>query len=818
MSPIPKTVPEPKGYIGVVADSPALVQQLERQLGDEFHFAAPREPALLLDHIENGGVPMDAVVLDLPTEASVQLAQRLHTYDKLIPVMIISHTRGSEDLKRTLMFSPFVGNEVTAWADDDIDLLPVALREAVHRHRQRVRHRNTLSTAQIRLEKLPLQRPEATHYLDRLLDSAPVGVMTVDRNGTVVTSNQQAQEILATAGDRLLGQPLTKVFPVREHERLFALQRACMASTHERCSDVFELRRSGQAPRYAEVSLAALAYRTGQRGFMLILQDVTSRVEAEQERQRAEDDLRHHAAVLRRFHEVTSDEDMSLEEKIDQVLELGCEQFRLAVGLLTRVDTDRLSVLRSVGDPDAYRVGSSHAVDLSYCGFTLRAPEPLALADSTGEDPCLQRAAEATGQRAYIGAGVQIDEGIKGTLCFFSRAPRHRPFNSADKELIKLMSRWVGSELQRERADALMRKLSGALERTADAIMITDRDRFIEYVNPSFERLTGYTRDEAIGRKTYFLRSGLHDRKFYDGVWDVIGKGDVYRGTMVNRKKDGSVYYEQKTISPLRDERGAITHFISAGHDITDLVRAEERNRDHQLELAHVARLSTLGEMTSGLAHELNQPLCAITTYAQTCLHIIQGGDCDPERVRYGVEQIVKQAELASEIFRRLRDFSRKGEIRHEAVSMTRIVREVVEFVHAEAQQKLVRIQQNVPPGLPDVMADPIQIEQVLINLVRNAMDAVIDLDQARRQITIDVSPQPDDWITLEIRDHGPGCPPEMVDKLFEPFATSKANGLGIGLSISHGIVEAHGGSLWLAENSAQGAAFRFTLPTQVPS
>lgn len=818
MSPIPKTAAQPKGCIGVVADSPGLVQLLERQLGAEFTFTAPRAAALLLDHIENGGVPIDAVVLDLPTEDSVQLAQRLHTYDKLIPVMIISRTRGSEELKRTLMFSPFVGNEVTAWADDDIDLLPVALREAVQRHRQRVRHRNTLSTAQIRLEKLPLQRPEATHYLDRLLDSAPVGVMTVDRNGTVVTSNRQAHQILATAGDRLLGQPLTAIFPAREHDRLFALQRACMASAHERCSDVFELQRSNRATRYAEVSLAALAYRTGQRGFMLILQDVTSRVEAEQERQRAEDDLRHHAAVLRRFHEVTSAEDLSLEEKIDQVLRLGCEQFRLAVGLLTRVDTDRLSVLRSVGDPHTYRSGSEHDIDLSYCGFTLRAPEPLALSDSYAGDASLRRACEATGQRAYIGAGVQIDDDIKGTLCFFSKTARLRPFNSADKELIKLMARWIGSELQRERADALMRKLSGALERTADAIMITDRDRFIEYVNPSFERMTGYSKEEAIGRKTYFLRSGLHDRKFYDELWDVIGKGGVYRGTMVNRKKDGSVFYEQKTISPLRNERGAITHFISTGHDITDLVKAEQRNREHQAELAHVARLSTLGEMTSGLAHELNQPLCAITTYAQTCLHIIQGDDCRPERVRYGIEQIVRQAELASGIFRRLRDFSRKGEIRREAVSMAGIVREVIDFVTTEAQQKLVRIQHNVAPGLPDVMADPIQIEQVLLNLVRNAMEAVIELDRGRRQIVIDVTAGPDDWVTLEIRDHGQGCPQDMAEKIFEPFVTSKPNGLGIGLSISHGIVEAHGGSLWLAENSAQGAVFRFTLPTQVPA
>ncbi|MCB1801249.1 MAG: PAS domain S-box protein [Gammaproteobacteria bacterium] len=818
MSPIAQIVARPRGYIGLVGVSPGVRAQLEQQLDAEFLVAALAGPESLLDHMENGRAPMDAIVIDLPTEEAVRLAQRIHTYDKLIPVFIISTSLSSEELKRTLMFSPFVGNEVIAWSKDDVDILPATLRDAVNRHRQRVKHRNTLSTAQIRLEKLPLQRPEATHYLDRLLDHAPVGVMTVDLNGTVITSNKQAHDILATSGDRVLGQPLTKFFPASERTRLHALQHACEADASRHGSDVFTLHSSPDQTRYVEVSLAPLAYRTGQRGFMLILQDVTSRTEAEQERQRAEADLRHHAVVLRRFHEITSSEVMSLEEKIDEVLNLGCEQFHLPVGVLSRVDDDVLTIIRSVGSSANYAPGSAHPLNQTYCSVALRSPEPLAMSDASCDAWDQHPAYRATGQRAYIGTCVQVDDGIHGTLCFFSTSARKRPFNSADSELIKLMARWIVSELQRERADALMRKLSGALERTADAIMITDRDRFIEYVNPSFERLTGYSKEEAIGKKTYFLRSGLHDKKFYDELWNVIGKGEAYRGIMVNRKKDGNLYYEQKTISPLRDENGTITHFISTGHDISDLIEAEEKNRAHQAELAHVARLSTLGEMTSGLAHELNQPLCAITTYAQTCLHILQGGDCSPERVRYGVEQIVRQAELASEIFRRLRDFSRKGEIRHEPVCVAGIVAEVVELVAAEAQQKLVRLHQKVPAGLRDVMADRIQIEQVLLNLVRNAIDAVIDLDQARREILINVLPEPAGWITVEIKDQGPGCPQHMTERLFEPFVTTKDNGLGIGLSISHSIVEAHGGCLWLAENSEEGATFRFTLPTEMPS
>ena len=814
MSSILNTAPQPIGQVGCIGVDAALLQQLENAVAPDYALAAPASPESLFEHLEGGGMPVDAVVLGAAVEDAVRLAQRIHGYDKLVPVLILCPPATCEELKRTLMFSPFLGNEVTVWSTADLDILPTTVREAANRCRQRQVHRNTLRKAQIRLEKLPLQQPDATHYLDRLLDHAPVGVITVDLTGTVVTSNRRGHSILETSERRLLGQPLARFFPAGERDRLAALQASAATNNGAQRSDVFELHRQDGGTQYVEVTSAPLAYRTGQRGFMLMLQDVTTRVQAEQERRRAEADLRHHADLLRRFHEITSSESLDLEDKLEQVLHLGCEQFQLPIGLLSKVDGGDLQVVRSVGGGGAYAPGRSFRLEQAFCGITLRSSEPLALSRASCEQWQDHPAYQVAGHRSYIGTCVHVDNLVHGTLCFFSTTGRERPFSSADTELIKLMARWVSSELQRERADALMRKLSGALERTADAIMITDRDRYIEYVNPSFESLTGYTKDEVIGHKSYFLRSGLHDRKFYDELWQVIGKGKVYRGILVNRKKDGSLYYEQKTISPLRDEEGRITHFISAGHDITDLVEAEEKNRAHQAELAHVARLSTLGEMTSGLAHELNQPLCAITTYAQTCMHILQDGECSPEKVRYGLEQVVKQAELAGAIFRRLRDFSRKGEIRREPVCLNEVVKEVVDFVTAEVQQKLVRLHWKAPAEISNVMADAIQVEQVLLNLVRNAIDVVAGLDTSRREITISVSEDTDEWVTVEIRDQGCGCPPEMADRLFEPFVTSKPEGLGIGLSISQSIVEAHGGRLWLAENSEHGAVFRFTLPT----
>lgn len=359
-----------------------------------------------------------------------------------------------------------------------------------------------------------------------------------------------------------------------------------------------------------------------------------------------------------------------------------------------------------------------------------------------------------------------------------------------------------------------MRKLSSALEQAADSVMITDRERRIEYVNPAFVQLTGYHREEVVGQKTYFLRSGVHDEEFYQALLQVINNGGVYRGVLVNRKKDGSIFHEQKTIAPLKDDQGTITHFISTGHDITDLVKAEEQDRLHKAELAHVGRLSILGEMTSGLAHELNQPLCAITTYAQTCLRIIQNKDYNPEEVRYGLEQVVRQAELGGAIFRRLRNFARKDEIRQQRVKLQDVIHEVAGFIRAEALQSQIHLKMEIARQLPSVSADPIQIEQVMLNLVRNSMDAMTSIEEGQRLISIKAGRYQRRWVRVCISDTGRGCPREIVDRLFEPFFTTKPNGLGIGLGISQSIIDAHGGRLWLESNSATGAMFCFTLPS----
>ncbi len=801
------------GVLHLVGVAPAVNTLLRNALEPGVTVEALDSQERLYQRFQDGHQSADTVLLGMDIEEPVRIAQRIHTYDQHVPILILTPPARCDQLKRTLMFSPFLGNEVVPWSTVEVDELPSAIRDAVNRRRQRMRYLNTISRAQIRLEKLPLLQPEATYYLDQLLDHAPIGVLTVDLNGAILTINRQAQSTLGVSERSALGRPLEEHFPLREQGRLQGLLEHGLKSVERHKPEIFEVDIPGESGRFLEVTPAPLVYRTGQRGAMLILQDVTDRVAAERERQRAEDDLRYHATVLRSFHEISSNRELSLEEKLHRLLKLGCEQFGLPIAILSRIDGECFQILDSVSDHPAYQTGTSKELDQTYCSSTVFTNEPVAFEHAGLTEWRNHPSYLESGMEAYIGVRIVVDGGVYGTLCFASPAPRPASFSSADMEVLKLMSQWVGNELQRERAEAYMRKLSGALEQAVDSVMITDRDRYIEYVNPAFERLTGYAKEDVIGHKTYFLRSGVHDDVFYRDLWDIIGNGGVYRGVMVNRKKDGSIFHEQKTISPLKDMQGRITHFISTGHDITDLVKAEELDRQHKAELAHVGRLSILGEMTSGLAHELNQPLCAITTYAQTCLRIIQSGDCKPDDVRYGLEQVVKQAELGGAIFRRLRNFARKGDLRQQRIDLREVILEVVSFVRAEMQQNQVQLQLDIPSDLPAVMADPIQIEQVLLNLVRNSMDALSDVDAGQRQIAIKAALHEQHSVKVCISDSGCGCPQEVADRLFEPFFTTKATGLGIGLGISQSIIDAHGGRLWLEEGGAQGATFCFALP-----
>jgi len=242
--------------------------------------------------------------------------------------------------------------------------------------------------------------------------------------------------------------------------------------------------------------------------------------------------------------------------------------------------------------------------------------------------------------------------------------------------------------------------------------------------------------------------------------------------------------------------------------------RAEERASRHQAELAHVARLSTMGEMTAELAHELNQPLAAICSYAQASARLLKASpENGTDDLTTSIHQVVEQAERAAEIIRRLRRFARKAEPDQAILCINALVGEIASLVEVEARAARAELRYELTEPCPPVMGDRIQIEQVLINLIRNSLDAMRELQGEPRELTISTSSDTQDRVEVAVRDRGAGIPAEMAERVFDRYFTTKPNGMGMGLPISRSIVESHGGNLWVASNPKRGCTFFFSLP-----
>jgi len=248
--------------------------------------------------------------------------------------------------------------------------------------------------------------------------------------------------------------------------------------------------------------------------------------------------------------------------------------------------------------------------------------------------------------------------------------------------------------------------------------------------------------------------------------------------------------------------------------EISEREQAEEIARQHQERLAHVARINTVGEMASGLAHEINQPLAAIATYTQGCLHRLRQAGEDPQKLMPILEQIIVQAQRAATIVQHLRNFVTKGKPHREPTDITQVVRRAVSLVRGEILSNGIELDILQDATLPLVNADAIQVEQVLLNLLRNAIDALAEMKEGRKEMKIMLDCCEDGEISVTISDTGPGFSDDASDKLSSPFFSTKPDGMGLGLAISTTIIEDHGGRLSHEVNDAGGATFRFTLPT----
>jgi C4-dicarboxylate-specific signal transduction histidine kinase len=245
----------------------------------------------------------------------------------------------------------------------------------------------------------------------------------------------------------------------------------------------------------------------------------------------------------------------------------------------------------------------------------------------------------------------------------------------------------------------------------------------------------------------------------------------------------------------------------------SELRQAEETLRHHQAELAHAARLSSLGEMAASLAHELNQPLCAVNNYADGCLrHLRKRDELDSELIAV-LRQIADETNRAAKIVRRVRNFAQKRQSVASATSIAHLIEESVSISQSEIDRSKVTVCYALGPNLPTVMVDPVQIEQVLINLLRNALEAMANASLDDRCLTIRAEYAEVNSVEVIVSDRGKGIAADQREKIFEPFFTTKPEGMGLGLAICRSIIQAHGGHIWADANADRGTSIHFTLP-----
>jgi two-component system sensor kinase FixL len=374
---------------------------------------------------------------------------------------------------------------------------------------------------------------------------------------------------------------------------------------------------------------------------------------------------------------------------------------------------------------------------------------------------------------------------------------------------------WFGERLRETRSQSAAREahLESILATVPDAMIVIDERGAMQSFSSAAERLFGYRADEVLGKNIKMMMPSPyrenHDdylaRYLRTGEKRIIGIGRV----VVGERKDGSTFPMELAVGEMRSNNARFfTGFI---RDLSERQKTEARLQELQSELVHISRLTAMGEMASALAHELNQPLSAIANYMKGSRRLLEGrADEQSGLVRDAMDKAAEQSLRAGQIIRRLRDFVARGESERRVESIKKLVEEASALALVGAKDQGVRVLFRLDPNVDLVLADKVQIQQVILNLMRNAIEAMEQ--SARRELVLSIAPTGAGMIDVGVADTGSGIGEDIRPNLFQPFITSKRHGMGVGLSISRTIIEAHGGRIWAEPNPGGGTVFHFTL------
>jgi len=503
------------------------------------------------------------------------------------------------------------------------------------------------------------------------------------------------------------------------------------------------------------------------------------------------------------------------------ILEIACRELAQAydtpqsVAILANEKRTQATIVaeyRTDSHPSTLNTNiSTQANSLIRYLFTSRAP--LVIHDAKN-DPRIDFTEDFLQQHGAVSMmmlPLTIQHDVIGGLMLGSMELRH--FSAEEINLAWSVSEQVSGALARARLTQAHQRLFTAIQQTADSVVITNTDGLILYVNPAFERVSGYSQAEAMGQNPRILKSGKNTPQTYDDLWASISQGKVWQGRLINKSKNGTLFTEDVTISPVRDDNGTIVNFVAVNRDRTRELELEDQYRQAQ-------KMETVGQLTGGIAHDFNNLLTAVVGFAE--LAQMRLAPDDP--IQKMVDKILYSGRRASDLVGQLMAFSRKQVIEARVLNLNDIVADFEKMLRRIIGED-TEMKTTLAPGLWPIKADRTQIEQVIVNLAVNARDAMPDgghltiqtanitLDEKYCETHLDV--QPGDYVLLSVSDTGMGMSKEVQERIFEPFFTTKEQGKGSGLGLStvFGIVQQCNGHIWTDSEEGAGTTFNIYFP-----
>jgi PAS domain S-box-containing protein len=648
-------------------------------------------------------------------------------------------------------------------------------------------------------------------------------IFMLDPEGIVTTWNAGAENIKGYKANEIIGRHFSCFYlpeDVESGKPDGALREAAAAG---RFADAgWRLRKDGSR-FWADINVTALRDLHGELiGFSKITRDLTERRQAETKSQELKDELAFELSAMTRLHDlstrllVKSELPQLLAEVLDATIALHGADFGNAQ--LFDPETGALEIVAQRGFEKEFLDHFKEVRDEnSACGRAWASGQRVVIEDVQA-DPGFEphrRIAASAGVRAVQSTPLISRGGeLWGMLSTHFRRT-HRP-SEHTLGLTDLYARYAADMIDRKRAEESQSKLASLVENSLDFIGIATPDGQVAFVNRAGQRLVGLDGDQEARSKRIEEYVLPEDRpRLIELVLPVVFKEDRWEGEMRFRHfKTGAAIPMHHHVFFIKEPgTGRNLALATISRDMRERKQAEEAMLAAQAQLAHISRVVTMGELTASVAHEINQPLSAIVNNANACRQMLKSGSADLEEVEHTVTDIADLGRRAAEVISNIRAFLRKSLLGKSPLEINPVIHEVIAFMAAELSKNDVSIHTDLSPKLPQVLGDRVQLQQVLLNLMINAIEAMSPIVGRSRELWIRSQSDTGGTISIAIQDSGTGFDPSETNNLFHAFVTTKSGGLGMGLAISRSIIEAHDGHLWARRNQNHGATFEFTLP-----